>query len=73
MFGNIASNKSNIYERDWCKFVSKKIIPDCFSIDNSTQLYLEKINLLLDTYAPLKRIDKCKLKFKSKPWITLGF
>ena len=26
---------------------------------------------LLDTYAPLKRINKYKLKFKSKPWITL--
>ena len=28
--------------------------------------------MLLDTYAPLKKINKCKLKFKSKPWITLG-
>ena len=28
--------------------------------------------MLLDTYAPLKRINKCKLKFKSKSWITLG-
>ena len=28
--------------------------------------------MLLDTYAPLKKIDNCKLKFKSKPWITLG-
>ena len=28
--------------------------------------------MLLDTYAPLKRIHKYKLKFKSKPWITLG-
>ena len=26
----------------------------------------------LDTYAPLKRVKKYKLKFKSKPWITLG-
>ena len=25
--------------------------------------------MLLDTYVPL---DKCKLKFKSKPWITLS-
>ena len=40
--------------------------------DNSTNIYLEKINILLHTYAPLKRIDKCKLRFKSKPWITLG-
>ena len=28
--------------------------------------------MLLDTYAPLKRINTYKLKFKSKPWITLG-
>ena len=28
--------------------------------------------MLLDTYAPLKRINKYKLKFKSKPRITLG-
>ena len=35
-------------------------------------MYLDKINILLDTYAPLKRINKCKLKFKSKPWLTLG-
>ena len=39
--------------------------------DNSTNIYLEKINILLHTYAPLKRIDKCKLRFKSKPLITL--
>ena len=26
----------------------------------------------LDTHAPLKKINKYKLKFKSKPWITLG-
>ena len=28
--------------------------------------------MLLDAYAPLKRINKSKLKFNSKPWITLG-
>ena len=33
---------------------------------------LDKINKLLDTYARLKRINKYKLKFKSKPWINLG-
>ena len=68
-----------------CKFDREKFIPDYFSInwkdllkidelnvDNSTKMYLEKINILLDTYAPLKRIDKYKLRFNSKPWITLG-
>ena len=28
--------------------------------------------MFLDTYAPLKKTNKYKLKFKSKPWITLG-
>ena len=33
-------------------------------------MYLDKINLLLDAYALLKRVNKYKMKFKSKPWIT---
>ena len=40
--------------------------------DNSTKMYLDKINKLLDTYASFKRINKYKLKFKSEPWVTLG-
>ena len=28
--------------------------------------------MLFHTYAPHKRIDKYKMKFKSKPWITSG-
>ena len=86
MFGNILGNKSNIYERDWSKFDQENFILYYFSVEwredllkiddlnagNSTKIYLDKINMLLDTYAPLKRINKYKLKFKSKPWITLG-
>ena len=85
MFGNISGNKSNIHERDWSKFDQENFILDYFSVDwedllkidelsadNSTKIYLDKINMLLDTYAPLKKIHKYKLKFKSKPWITLG-
>ena len=78
MFGNISGNKSNIYERDWSKFDQEKFILDCFSVDwedllnidelnadNSTKIYVDKINMLLDTYAPLKEINKYKLKFSS--------
>ena len=85
IFGNISGNKYNIYERDWSKFDQENFILDYFSVDwedllkidelnadNSTKMYLDAINMLLDTYAPLKRTNKCKLKFKSKPWITLG-
>ena len=80
MFGNISGSKSNIYERNWSKFDRENLILDYFSVDwedllksgdNSTKIYLDKINMLLDTYAPHK-INKYKLKLKSKPWITLG-
>ena len=78
-------NKYNIYERDWSKFDRENFILDYFSVgwedllkidklnaDNSTKMYLDAFNMLLDTYAPLKIINKYKLKFKSKPWIILG-
>ena len=59
MFGNIYGNKSNIYEKDWSKFNREKFILDYFSVDwedllktdelnadNSTKIYLEKINVI---------------------------
>ena len=33
---------------------------------------MHKINILLNANALLKRVNRCKLKFKCKPWITLG-
>ena len=69
MFGNISGNKCNSYERDWSKFDRKIFILDYFSVDwedllkinklnadNSTKIHLDKINMLLDTYASLKKI-----------------
>ena len=44
---------------------------DELNADNLTQMYLDKNNMFLNTYAPLKRIYKHKFMFKSKPWITL--
>ena len=85
MFGNIPDKESDIYERDLSKFDRENFILDHFSFDwedflktdelnadNSTKKFLDQINRLLDTYAPLKRVKKYKLKFKSKPWIALG-
>ena len=85
IFGNITGNTSNIYERDWFKFDQENFILDYFSVDwedllktheinadNSTRMYLDQIIMLLDTYAPLKRINKYKMKFNSKLGITLG-
>ena len=45
--------------------------PDELNVDNSTRMYLDKINMLLDTYAPLKITNEYMAKFKSKPWINL--
>ena len=68
MFGNIPGNKSNIYEREWSKFDRENFIlvffslewNDLFKIDElnaekSSKKFLDKINMLLNTYAPLKR------------------
>ena len=81
VFGNTSSNKYNIYERNWSKFDQENFILEYFSVDrnsllkmdelnadNSTNKYLNTINMLFDTYEPLKY----KLKFSSNPWITLG-
>ena len=86
IFSNPPSHKSNIYERDWSNFDQKNFILDYFSInrnetpkieeqniDYSTEIFLNKINKLLDNFAPFKKISKYKLKFKSKPWITPGY
>ena len=42
------------------------------NIDYSIEICLSKINELLDNFAPFKKINKYKLKFNSKPWITPG-
>ena len=62
MFGNIPGNKSNIYERDWSNFVldyfsveSENLLKiDELNANKSTKKFLDKINMLLDTYALLK-------------------
>ena len=38
----------------------------------STEIFLNKINELLDNFAPFEKTNKYKLKLKSKPWITPG-
>ena len=69
MVHSILGNKSKIYERDWSKFDWENFILDYFSVEwedllkivernagNSTKIHLDKINVLLDTYAPLKEL-----------------
>ena len=45
MFGNIPSNKSNIYERDWSKFGRENFILDYFSIDWEDLLNIDELNV----------------------------
>ena len=45
---------------------------DDLNADNSTKRFLDKINMLLDIYAPLKSVAPLNLKFKSNHWVTLG-
>ena len=78
-------NKANIFESDWLNFDQENFILDYFSIDwdialkldeqnvnYSTESFVNKINSLLSNYAPFKKINKCKLKFCSKPWKATG-
>ena len=62
------SNLIDYFSADW--EVLLKI--DELNAGNSTKTFLDKINMLLDTSAPLKKVKEYKLKFESKPWILLG-
>ena len=75
----------NVFGRDWSKFDQENFILDYLSVDwenliksnygnvdQSFVSFLAKHNSILDLHAPLKKISKQKLKFRNKPWITLG-
>ena len=71
--------------RNWKNFESNKCISDfnqlnweqilCNEendVNFSVNKYLSKIDSLLDTHAPFKKLNKKELKFLIKPWITQG-
>ena len=62
IFSNPSYSKSNIFERGWSKFNKENFILDYFDKN-----YMISI---LDSNAPFKRVNKHKLRFKTKPWIT---
>ena len=85
IFFNASYPKSNIYERDWSRFDQENFVLDYFSVEwdnvlispnttteKSYKTFFEKFESLPDTYAPLKKLSKNKLKFNDKPWITPG-
>ena len=85
IFSNASNKKSNIFERDWSKLNREEFILDFFAIDwphilklqnngtnTSFQNFFVSLNRILDKHAPLKKLSKYKLKFKTKPWITMA-
>ena len=83
IFSNSPTPKINVYERDWKIFNQEEFLIDFAASDwnlmlkigqndvnSSFNVFLKHINILLDKFAPFKKISKYKLKFKSKPWIS---
>ena len=83
IYANSIPSKSNVYERNWSDFNKENFILDFFAADWTTALnvgyedvnysfecFLKMFNVLLDKYAPFKKVTKQQIKFKSKPWIT---
>ena len=84
-FSKVPVTKSNILRCDWKKIESSKCISDfnqinweqiLFNENNNVKFsmneYLSKIDSLLDTHAPNKKLNKKELKFLTKPWFTKG-
>ena len=80
---NPSTQKSNYYERDWLKFNHENFILNYFdkdwadllqidwqNVNLSMDSFLNNMNFILDAHAPLKKVNKYKLKFKTKPWTT---
>ena len=78
-------SKSSVFERDWSNFDQENFVLDYFDIDwpnilkldeinvnSATNNFLDPINYVLNKYAPLKKVNKYKLRFEKKPWITSG-
>ena len=42
------------------------------NVNLATNNFLDTINSVLNKYAPLKKVNKYKLRFKNKPWINSG-
>ena len=55
-------------DKDW----SDVLQLDQQDVNLSIESFLGNMNSILDKHAPLKLINKNKLKLKSKPWITLS-
>ena len=84
-FANSPKSKSNIFKRNWKNFDQNLFISDFENanwdeitdvnkenVNLSLNNYLYNTDLLLEKYAPLKRLNKQELKFQQKQWVTEG-
>ena len=80
ILSNPSYNKSNTYERDGSKFNKKNFILDYVdkswsdilqvsqqNVNLFIESFLNNMNSILDSNAPFKRVNKNKLRFKTKP------
>ena len=75
--------KHNIYKRDSKNFDRENFILDMLSIDwteilkfnnNNVNVsfnnFIDRVNLIIDKYMPLKKVSNKEFKMKFKPWIS---
>ena len=80
MFSILVQNPTYLKEAGQTYFVMKYFDKDRNNILNlkhgnvnvSMENFVNNITDLLEKHAPFKRISKYKLKFKTKPWITVA-
>ena len=79
------SRKNTVYKQDWSKFDQenftldflaidwKSVFEECdFNPDFSCDIFISKINSLIDQHLPTRNLTKRQIKTRSKPWITAG-
>ena len=85
-FADPPSTKSSVFESDWSNFDQENFVLDYFDIDwpnilkldeenvnSTTNNFLDTINSVLNKYAPLKKVNKYKLRFKKNLGLLLAF
>ena len=48
------------------------VLKDTINTDNSFQLFMHKIESLLNEMAPIRKLSKNELRLEKRPWITKG-
>ena len=82
-FSKSHPTKYNIISHDWEKFNNQSFLQDFEKINwnqvlqlnqNNVNItfenYLNTVNTLINSHAPLKKLNKKQRKFQQKPWIT---